>query len=69
MARTKPKERERERILNDDELRAVWKAAKRFPGPFGYFVRFILLTATRRMRRPICPIQSYLAMNGHFRAR
>ena len=48
MARTKPKERERERTLTDDELRAVWKAATAFPGPFGYMVRFILLTATRR---------------------
>jgi integrase len=48
MARTKPKERERERILDDDELRAVWRAAESFPGPFGYFVRYILLTATRR---------------------
>jgi integrase len=48
MARTKPRELARERILNDDELRAVWKAAEAFPGPFGYMVRFILLTATRR---------------------
>ena len=38
----------RERVLSDDELRAVWKGAKDFEGPFGYFVRFILLTATRR---------------------
>lgn len=48
MARTKPGELERDRILTDDELRAVWKAAKGFEGPFGYFVRFVLLTATRR---------------------
>jgi len=48
MARTKPMELARKRILNDDELRAVWKAAETFPGPFGYMVRFILLTATRR---------------------
>jgi integrase len=48
MARTKPRELARERILNDDELRVVWKAAETFPGPFGYMVRFILLTATRR---------------------
>jgi integrase len=45
MARTKPKERERERILTDDELRAVWHKAQ---GPFGSMVRFILLTAARR---------------------
>jgi integrase len=48
MARTKPSELARERILNDDELRAVWKTAEASPGPFGYLVRFILLTATRR---------------------
>jgi integrase len=48
MARTKTKERERERILNDDELRAVWRAAVQFAGPFGRYIRFVLLTATRR---------------------
>jgi integrase len=48
MARTKPKERARDRILDDDELRAVWKAAESFSGPLGYLLRFILLTATRR---------------------
>jgi integrase len=48
MARTKPRQLARERILDDDELRAVWKAAEAFPGPFGYMVRFILLTAVRR---------------------
>jgi len=48
MARTKPGERKRDRILDDDELRAVWRAAKAATGPFGHFVRFILLTATRR---------------------
>jgi integrase len=48
MARTKPKERARDRILTDDELRAVWRAAEASKGPFGYLVRFITLTATRR---------------------
>jgi integrase len=48
MARTKPKERARQRILTDDELRAVWKTAEASDGPFGYLVRFLLLTATRR---------------------
>jgi integrase len=45
MARTKPKERQRERVLSDDEIRAVWDAAE---GPFGSMVRFILLTGARR---------------------
>jgi integrase len=48
MARTKPKERQRQRTLTDDELRAVWKAADTYPGPFGRLVQFLLLTATRR---------------------
>jgi integrase len=48
MARTKPKERARKRVLNDDELRAVWRTAEDFEGPFGYFVRFVLLTLARR---------------------
>jgi len=48
MARTKPKERARDRILTDDELRKVWKAAGKMQNAFGPFVRLILLTATRR---------------------
>jgi integrase len=38
----------RSRILSDDELRAVWLTAEQDKGPFGAFVRFVLLTATRR---------------------
>ena len=48
MARTKGKDRARARVLTDDELRAVWKAAAAMPGPFGAFVQFLLLTAARR---------------------
>jgi len=48
MARTKPGERTRDRVLTDDELRAVWKAAEASTGPFGYFLRYVLLTMTRR---------------------
>jgi hypothetical protein len=47
MAKTKPKEQARERVLSDDELRSIWKAAETFEGPYGYLVRLILLTATR----------------------
>ena len=46
MARTKSKERARERTLTDDELRLVWKVAE--AEPLGYFIQFILLTGTRR---------------------
>lgn len=49
MARTKPKERARDRILSDAELRALWAATERTePAIFGRFVRVLLLTAQRR---------------------
>jgi integrase len=47
MARTKPRERARQRILTDDELRTVWRTAEG-QGPFGRMVRFLLLTGARR---------------------
>jgi integrase len=48
MARTSGKDRARARILSDDELRAIWKAAGKASGPFGPLVQFLLLTAARR---------------------
>ena len=48
MTRCKPSDHARSRILNDDELRAVWRAADSMQGPFGHYVRFVLLTAARR---------------------
>src|SRR5262249_10893413 len=47
MGRIKPKENARSRILNDDELRAVWKAAEH-QHPFCTLIRFLLFTAARR---------------------
>lgn len=35
------------RVLTDDELRAVWRAAGRTPYPYGSLVQFLLLTGTR----------------------
>jgi integrase len=47
MKRTDPKTRKRDRVLDDDELRAVWAACK--PGDtFGDLVKILLLTAQRR---------------------
>jgi integrase len=43
----KPKSRLRDRVLADEEIRSVWSAADR-TGVFGLYVRFLLLTATRR---------------------
>jgi integrase len=47
MQRSKPRERARDRILTDAELRALW-ATGTVPGPFSAFVKFLLLTAARR---------------------
>lgn len=48
MARTKPKERARDRMLGDDELRVIWKVADAGEGPFHRLMQFLLLTAARR---------------------
>jgi integrase len=49
MARTKFKETARDRVLSDDEIKAIWRATETFPGLFGHLLmRFLLLTATRR---------------------
>jgi integrase len=42
------KEQARSRILDDDELRAIWRTTGEYRHPFGAMLRFILLTATRR---------------------
>jgi integrase len=49
MARTRPKERARQRTLTDDELRAIWGTAESYPGVFGAYIQFILLTGARRL--------------------
>jgi len=46
MQRRSPKEMARDRILNDDELRAVWKVASE-NGTHGAVVRLLLLSAQR----------------------
>jgi integrase len=48
MSRTSASERRRQRILTDDELRAVWRAAEAQPSVFSRLLQFLLLTATRR---------------------
>ncbi len=47
MARTSIKARARNRTLTDSELRALWRACDE-AGIFGHYVRFTVLTATRR---------------------
>lgn len=50
MAKTKPKERARKRILADDEIRDVWAALDRIEQPACYprYVKSLLLAMTRR---------------------
>jgi integrase len=47
MRRSSQKESARSRVLSDDELRVIWKQAEA-NGPFGAFVRLLLLTGQRR---------------------
>ena len=47
MRRDDPHAKKRARILDDDEIRAVWAAADT-SGPFGAFVKLALLTGQRR---------------------
>jgi integrase len=47
MARVKPKERARMRVLSDDEIRILWPVLND-AGTFGAFVKTLLLTAQRR---------------------
>jgi len=50
MARTKPKERARSRVLSDQEIRDLWRAldTAKVPKPFPAMVRTLLLTCQRR---------------------
>jgi integrase len=48
MSRANKKERERTRILSDDEIRALWVAADRQQVPWGPYIKFLLLTGCRR---------------------
>jgi integrase len=48
MAKTKPHERARTRILDDQEIRDLWAALDLMDGRYPAFVRTVFLTATRR---------------------
>ncbi len=49
MRRVDPEARERDRVLNKDEIRAIWPVAEA-GGVFGGILRFALLTAQRRAK-------------------
>lgn len=56
MRRQKISEQARDRVLDDDELRVVWKACSdEKAGTFGAIIRFALLTGQRRAR--ICEMK------------
>jgi integrase len=48
MARTKPSDRARDRVLSDDEIRALWNTAEQGARVFDRYLQFVFLTATRR---------------------
>ena len=48
MARTSITARARDRVLTDDEVRALWQTLQHIPYPFGSFVQLLLLTAQHR---------------------
>ena len=48
MRRSNPRQRQRERWLRDDEIKAVWSAADTLGYPFGTFVKLLLVTGQRR---------------------
>jgi integrase len=43
----KSAERSRDRVLDDDELRAVWLACEAIGWPFGQLIQFLILTGAR----------------------
>ena len=48
MSRIKASERQRDRILTDDELVRIWKVAESDNSAFGPYIQFLLLTGCRR---------------------
>jgi integrase len=50
-----PKEKKRERVLNDDEIRQLWTATTEINGAFGASVKMLLLTGQRL--RKVAPMR------------
>jgi integrase len=55
MVRTRQSDRARDRVLSDDELRAVWKVSGEMNDPFAALIRFLLLTGARRTEASAMP--------------
>ena len=43
------KERERDRVLNDTEIKAIWNAAEAMSGPYSVWLKLLLLCGQRRV--------------------
>lgn len=65
MKRQSGKEQARDRILNDDEIRMVWKAAEATDSPLGPIIRLCLLTAQRRTKIASMKL-SAISINGEW---
>ena len=50
MARTRPSQRRRQRVLSDNELRAAWRAAEASRNAFSYFVQFLAADSDKTHR-------------------
>lgn len=46
--KAKGETKERDRVLSHDEIRALWRAARKLPPPWGPYVLILMLTAKRR---------------------
>lgn len=55
----------RDRVLSDDELRKIWAASKN-GSPFSAYVRFLLLTAARRMEAAALPCDGEIDDAGNW---
>jgi integrase len=75
MGRVKQQDYARDRILDDDELRVIWRTAEATERPFGDFIRFLLLTMTRRneaagmARSEVLPEGNWIIPAGRMKAK
>jgi len=56
MARTRPRDLARDRILSDEEIRAIWSALDQEAYPFAPIVKMLFYTAQRRLRSGGSPV-------------
>jgi integrase len=75
MGRVRQQDYARDRVLSDDELRIIWRTAEATERPFGDFIRFLLLTMTRRTeaagmtRSEVLPDGDWIIPAGRMKAK